>query len=213
MFFKNKQQDIHSKQLNDQLHSLNKTLSAVNRRLDSMDEASRQMGSGMNQKIDVLDSDMHQSFSSFHSIIQKHDMALEDLLDEWEERQSDNQAVQNQIQELEQNEVRLLELIDAFQEQFWSLKRFANTSQDATLSAQVELMEQALERSRLQCNVHTISECGVDVNYSLHEIVEAIDTDDPSLDKKIADIYRCGYIYKGAVKKKAQAAAYRLKKQ
>lgn len=213
MFFKHKQPDTQLRQLDEQLHSFKQKFSAVSQRLDSLNEATRQLDNNINQKITNLDSGIHQQLSGFHSIIQKHDMVLEDLLDEWEERKSDAQAVQDRFAQMEQNETQLLALIEASQEQFWSLKRFAESNQDTALSTQVALIEKSLERSRLVCGIHLIQECGVDVDYSLHEIVEAIDTDDPTLDKKIADIYRCGYIYKGTVKKKAKAAAYRLIKQ
>lgn len=213
MFFKNKQQDTLLKQLDEHLRSFRHNLSSTNQRLDSLEKATRQLDNNLNQKITDLDSGINEHLSGFHSIIQKHDMALEDLLDEWEERQSDEQTVQNRFEEMKQNESQLLALIEASQEQFWSLKRFAESNQDTALSAQVTFMEQSLERSRLLCGIHVIQESGVDVDYSLHEIVEAVDTDDPTLDKKIATIYCCGYIYKGTVKKKAKAAAYRLIKQ
>lgn len=210
MFFKNKQQETFLRQLDKQLRSFEQKLSATNKQLDSLEETASRLDTGLNQKLTDLDSGISQQLTGFHSTIQKHDMALEDLLDEWEERQSYEQSVQEQLKGMEQTETQLLALIEAFQEQFWSLKRFAKSSQDTALSDQVALMEQSLERSRRLCGIHVIQECGEDVDYDLHEIVEAVETDDPSLDKKIADIYRCGYIYKGTVKKKAQAAAYRL---
>lgn len=202
MFFKNKQ-------LLDQLDSLNKKITNLD---SSIDRRFSDFHSGIDQRFSDFHSGIDQRLSDFHSTIQKHDMALEDLLDEWEERQSDEQAVQGRMKELEQNEARLLTLVEAFQEQFWSLKRFAISNQDTALSAQAALMEQSLERSNRLCGIHVIQECGIEVDYNLYEIIEAIDTDDPSLDKKIADIYQCGYIYKGTVKKKAKASAYRLRK-
>ena len=156
-----------------------------------------------------LENSMNQNFSQLHSDVHKHDMAIEDLLDEWAEKKSDEDDVTARLQESAHTEKLLLELFEAYQEQFWNLKHYA-VSKDEALTAQVALMEKNLEHYRRSCAISIIQECGVSVDYDLHDVIEAVDTTDPSLDKTIAEIYRCGYLYKGKVRKKAQAAAYRL---
>ena len=58
------------------------------------------------------------------------------------------------------------------------------------------------------CGITVIAEYGTRVDYDLHEVIETVETENPVLDKTVADIYSCGYIYKGNVKKKARVAAY-----
>ena len=152
---------------------------------------------------------LENRFSQLHSYVHKHDMAIEDLLDEWAEKKSDEEDVMARLQESAQTEKLLLELFESYQEQFWNLKHYA-AAKDESLTAQVALMEKNLEHYRRSCAISMIQECGVSVDYDLHEVIEAVDTADPALDKTIAEIYRCGYLYKGKVRKKAQAAAYRL---
>ncbi len=155
---------------------------------------------------------INQNIANFQSVIQKHDMAIEDLLDEWEEKHSDEEMVQKQLLDYQKNEKQLLALFEAYQEQFFNLKRFAGTK-DATWTKQITLMEQTLEHYRQLCGIIMIEECNTAVDYDLHEVIEAVSTTDSSKDKTVAAIYRCGYLYKGEVKQKAQVSAYRLEEK
>lgn len=204
MFFKRKNQEDLYRRLEDQLTVLSQDTAAINQRLEVLND--------LNQNFDQLrnhTAQMNQSFSQLHSDVHKHDMAIEDLLDEWAEKKSDEDDVTARLQEAAQTEKLLLELFEAYQEQFWNLKHYA-ASKDEALTAQVALMEKNLEHYRRSCAISMIQDCGVSVDYDLHDVIEAVDTTDPALDKTIAEIYRCGYLYKGKVRKKAQAAAYRL---
>lgn len=150
-----------------------------------------------------------QNVTTLQSVIQKHDMAIEDLLEEWEEKRSDEELVQKQLSEYSKSEQQLLELFEAYQEQFFNLKRFAG-AKDPAWTEQIALMEKALRHCQQLCGICIIEECGTEVDYDLHEVIEAVSTADSSKDKTIAAIYRCGYIYKGKVKRKAQVGAYRF---
>jgi predicted nuclease with TOPRIM domain len=65
-------------------------------------------------------------------------MSIEDLLEEWEEKRSDEADVRSRFQEGERSENLLLKVFEAYQEQFWSLKRFTDTA-DTKLAEQLEL--------------------------------------------------------------------------
>ena len=157
--------------------------------------------------------EMNQTIKQLQTVVQKHDMAIEDLLDEWEEKVSDEKNVKEQFQEYEHREQQFLKLFETYQEQFWNIKHFAGKDKDTDdWAAQISLMEKNLEHYQKLCGISIIGQCGIEVDYDLHEVLEAIDTNDPSKDKKIADIYRCGYLYQGKVMKKAQVSAYRIAK-
>ncbi|MBD5489868.1 MAG: nucleotide exchange factor GrpE [Lachnospiraceae bacterium] len=154
-------------------------------------------------------TDINHSLDRLQRTVSEQGMSIEDMLEEWSERKSDDDSVKERFRECAQNEQQLLELFEAYQEQFRNMKRFA-TARDEAWAAQITLMEKNLEHYRQLCGISVIEECGVEVDYDLHEVIEAVDTDQPDLDRKIAHIYRCGYLYKGKVKRKAQVAAYRV---
>lgn len=164
----------------------------------------------LNQALAELDCSLKDSLNSLHADIQKHDMAIEDLLDELEENSSGKTEHAECIRQSEHTESQLLGLFEAYLEQFWSLRHFA-ASRDDSWAAQINLMEEALEPYRRSCQISVIEDCGAKVSYELHEVIDTAETSDPALDKTIADIYCCGYLYKGTVRKKAKVSAYRLK--
>lgn len=156
-----------------------------------------------NRKLEEID----QNVGQLKAAVQKHDMAIEDLLEEWEDKKSEKDGFRKRIQDCEQSENLLLELFETYQEQFWNLKRFTE-NKDETWSAQMALMEQKLEQCRKLCSISIIEESGTEVNYDLHEVIEVVDTTERGKDRLIAGIINWGYLYKGRVKKKAQVTAY-----
>lgn len=185
MFFRKKEEEAF-KQIQEKLKSLEAGIAAGNKQFD-----------GMNENI-----------SRLQTMVQKHDMAMEDLLEEWEERRSDEEEVRERFRVQKQNEDHLLALFEGYQEQFWNLKRFAD-SKDEVWSEQIALMEQNLDRCRRLCEINVIGVCGEIVDYDLHEVIQIMETDDSDKNGQIAEVYSCGYLYKGKVKKKARVAAYR----
>lgn len=65
-----------------------------------------------------------------------------------------------------------------------------------------------LEYYRQLCGISVIGELEAEIDYDLYEIIEAVDTKNPEQGKRIAEVYSCGYLYKGKVKKKARVSAY-----
>lgn len=189
MFFKKKDKEFTT-WLKERFHKLETGIAGGNRQL----------------------ADLNGNMEQFRSALQKHDMAIEDLLDEWAEKKSEEKDIKERFREYEQNECRLLELFEVYQDQLWDMKRFAGTKDDAWAS-QITLMEDNLKHYLRLCGIDIINECGVEADYSLYEVIKAVDTTDSGKDGQIAEVYRCGYLYKGKVKRKAQAAAYKRSEQ
>ncbi len=154
---------------------------------------------------------LDRNIRQLQSDIRKHDMAVEDLLDEWEDQKTGRDSLQKHIQESSRTELLLLQLFESYQTQFWNLKHFAS-EKDSSWSEQIAFMEETLGQYRSSCQISMIQDCGVAVDYELHDVIDAVRTSDPALDKTVAGIYQCGYFYKGTVKKKARVSAYRLVK-
>lgn len=143
-------------------------------------------------------------------LVQEQGMSVEDLLEEWTERTAETDDLRARLRECAEQERHLLELFEAYQEQFRNLERFAR-NRDEEWTAQMAMMERSLERYRQACGITLVGECGMEVDYGLHEVVGVTDTGQPDQDRKIADIYRSGYLYQGKVRRKAQVAAYKFK--
>lgn len=152
-------------------------------------------------------ADIGRSLDQLCRSVREQGMSVEDLLEEWNEKKSSEDSGREKLRQCAQDERNLLELFEAYQEQFWSMKRFADANDEAW-AVQMGMMEKELERCRQRCGISVIGRCGETVDYDLHEVIEAVGADSPELDKKIADVYRCGYLYKGRVQRKAQVAAY-----
>lgn len=190
MFFRKKESlepVIHA--LEEEIHTLHQEVTASGKQLEHMNQISGQLP----------------------SVVSKHNMAIEDLLDEWADKRSGEELMQQTLTQLQQSEKQLLELLEAYQEHFFRLERYAKTN-DPALASQLALMAQGTGHCRQLCGIRLIDTEGATVDYDLHEVIEVLPAPSPTQDKTVADIYRPGYLYKGTVKKKAQVAAYRLEK-
>lgn len=152
-------------------------------------------------------SDTARSLEQLQRSVREQGMSVEDLLEEWNERNAAEEDLRARLRECADKEQHLLELFEAYQEQLGSLKRFAG-GRDEAWAAQIAMMENSLEHYRQMCGITLIGECGAEVDYDLYEVIEAVDTAIPEQDRKIADVYRTGYLYQGKVRRKAQVAVY-----
>lgn len=177
---------------------------------NKLEEKFREIAGEWNEGSRKLE-EIDRSIGQLRTAVQKHDMSMEDLLEKWEDKESERDGIRKQTLEYEQSENMLLGLFESYQEQFWNLKRFADRKDEA-LSAQMALMEQKLENCRQLCGISIIEECGTEVDYDLHEVIEAVDTAEQDKDKLVAGIINWGYLYKGKVKKKARVTAFRAVK-
>ena len=156
-------------------------------------------------------ADMSRNLEQLQRTVREQGMSVEDLLEEWSERKSAEDSLREQHCEHTENEQHLLGLFEAYQEQFRNMKRFAE-GRDESWLAQIAMMERNLEHCRQLCGISLVGECGTEVDYDFHEVIEVMETEQPDQDRKIADVYRNGYLYKGKVRRKAQVAAYSFKK-
>ncbi len=154
--------------------------------------------------LDALSQQIRQTGTD----VRKHDMALEDCLDVLEEQREEETQSQKKIAELESGQEKLLQVLDAYQEQVWNMMRYA-AEHDPAWMAQIDLIRNAVRGKQISGGISLIEETGVRVDYALHEVIEIIDTAEEERAQVIAEIYHPGYVYMGVVKKKAKVAAYR----
>lgn len=156
------------------------------------------------ESLDTLSKEIRQIGTD----VRKHDMALEDCLDVLEEQREEETQSQKKIAELESGQEKLLQVLDAYQEQVWNMMRYA-AEHDPAWVAQIDLIRNAVRGKQISGGISLIEETGVRVDYALHEVIEIIDTAEEERAQVVAEIYHPGYVYMGVVKKKAKVAAYR----
>lgn len=154
--------------------------------------------------LDALSQQIRQTGTD----VRKHDMALEDCLDVLEEQREEETQSQKKIAELESGQEKLLQVLDAYQEQVWNMMRYA-AEHDPAWVVQIDLIRNAVRGKQISGGISLIEETGVRVDYALHEVIEIIDTAEEERAQVVAEIYHPGYVYMGVVKKKAKVAAYR----
>ena len=145
----------------------------------------------------------------FGKEIGRHNMAIENLLDVIEEEQERNRSGKLLERERKEEQDRLLSLVSVYQEQFWQMKRFFE-ERNESWAQQFALMEEELNQSMDRCGITPVDRTGVMVDYELHEVVQAVDTNDTARDRRVAEILSPGYLYQGKVRKKAKASVYRM---
>ena len=180
--------------------------------LDSFWETADEKLRNRDMHLEQMKTEWEQKVNQIHNDVKKHNLALEDLFDEWENKSTSEETLEREHMERLQQEKNFLALFEAYLDQFFSLKRFAG-KKDMQWEEQMELMEVRLRKYQELCNIMVIEPGEEPVDYDFHEVIQLADTEDPSLDQKTATVLRCGYLYKGEVKRKAQVSVYRLRKE
>ncbi len=155
--------------------------------------------------------------------VSRHDIVLEDMLDEWQSFQDQQQEekdslrkdlldrLQSESKSLVENEQALLSLSMNFLDQLFVLRRAAVEEKDPSPWArQVLLTAEKLQPSLMETGLQLIDSANDPFSYQLHESVQVISTDDPALDMRVKDVLSCGYLYQGRVVRKARVAVWRL---
>ena len=207
MFFSNKKAALENREL---LEKMEQKLDLLEKEIQAVREIWEAWLQGNGQEIrQELKQELGQEMQQLGNTIKKHDLAIENLLDELEEQQGDNQEKKKKEQEQKLEREKFLNLFEAYQDQFWQIKEFPG-NRNETWQQQLSLMEQELKKSQIYCGITSIDQVDETVDFDLHEVIEVIDTHDENRDRKIARIYSPGFVYCGKVRKKAKAAVYRF---
>lgn len=149
-----------------------------------------------------------------------HDMAIEDLLDSWEEIQSEQRkearelsaalaaATDRERKQAAEREEKLTELVMAAYDQLYALRRAAEESHDEVWERQLALAWRKLNDAQLPAGFLPVCESGVPVNYAVHEVIGVTEPESPEQEYQVAEICSCGYIRVGEVLRKAKIIAY-----
>ena len=164
-------------------------------------------------------ADWSEKLAGMQSAASKHEMAIEDMLDSWEEWQSKLQAqeARQAVKEkcdtavLQQREKALIRLLTNYHDQFFALGRAAEEAGNEAWSRQFSVSMDKLSESLALAGVQVIDRPGAAFSYALHEAADVIETADQAQDMRVARVYSCGYVYKGNVVRKAKTAIYQYR--
>lgn len=141
--------------------------------------------------------------------------AVEDLLDEWSERNELAEEYKEQLENREECTKQFLSLVQLLLLQNRLLQNEIEkmySQNDTGLQAwkqQAELLEQQTRNAMSQCQIQLFGAEGQAVDGACHQVLEAIDTDDPTKHSRIAKVHEPGSLYQGNVIKKATVTAYK----
>ena len=163
-----------------------------------------------------------QRVSELSGAANRHDMAIEDMLESWEELQEQAQAerttlisaltesAQRERQESLAREKALLSLVISAHDRLFELQRTAEEAGAELWLRQLVLAQQKLEEARLPAGFQTVEQSGVPLNFTVHEASGIVPTQDAAQDRLVAEIDAPGYLYKGQVLRKARVSVWRL---
>ena len=146
-----------------------------------------------------------QNIQEILSGISRHDMAVENMLDEWEEMKEQDQ----ELAEAKIETQKLIETLSTYHDQFFILRKTLGNDHPAWKS-QLDMMEIILSQKRTPTGLEVIEQDNIPVDYALHEITGTVETHNEKQHGFIAEVLSPGYCYHGKIRKKALVTVYRM---
>lgn len=141
--------------------------------------------------------------------------SLEDFLDDEQERASAYDDMKEALQRGNERETALLSLICCYQEQMHLLQQQVmseledDKDKKIAWKNQFEIVSDCIRREMRACAMEETGREGETVDFAVHEVLSASDTEDPMLEGRVAKVFSPGCVYCGKTVKKARVAAYR----
>lgn len=182
---------------------------------------SRQEQKLFEQQIDQ-NNQVCESIEKNQKMIRKLSDTIEDFLDTLQEDNSETKQFQKSLKESEECEQRLVRLIALYQEQMELLDLWINTQADGNTdnnehnkeavqawSQQYNMLKGKVDAESRLCAIENIGAKGELIDYRMHEVLQAMETEEKEQEGTVAEVYSSGMLYKGKVIRKARVAAYK----
>ncbi len=198
------------------------TVKTLTRHLSGQIEELKALSLSHSEKLDNLCSKtdgIENDRAEMQKLMRRQTGSFEDLLEEFQDQMAQTQRYEQLLKEAKAREQALLSLICCCREQMDLTA--GQISRDETMDPhkkqawqeQFRLMEQEDVRLMALCAMEETGVVGEPVDYGIHEVLKAIDTNDDSLAGTVAEVCCRGRIYGGNVLKKAIITAYRKEKE
>ena len=151
----------------------------------------------------------------------RHDMAVEDLIESWEELQEQNRddkeklsdaleaASAREREQAHEREKALLDIVIRSHDMLYGLQRAAEESNAEAWIRQFSMTDAKISEMRIPAGFQIVKDTGIPVDYAVHDIAEAAPASEKERDRTVKEIISYGYIYMGRVLRKAQVIAYK----
>ena len=206
----------------DKTETMRNSLDALNTRLDRLQtdvaglenhikEISEYLA-GVGSVIDDVELDLGELSSGmerWEKTLQLQTDSVEDLLDTMDSQSRGEMELEQQLSEYKKKEKTLLELICLSRDQLWMVGQ--RLLGDQAWEDQFRMMNQETEGALRNADLRETGYRGQQVDYELHQVLKAVETDEKEKGNTVAQVYRRGWIYQGKVIRKAQVAVYRAK--
>ena len=160
---------------------------------------------GISDDLDMLDNGLEE----WERTLRSQTDSLEDLLDTMEAQSRGETELQQRLSEAEEREQALLDLVSLTRDQLDMVSR--RLSGDAAWSDQFAMMSRESAKLLRNAGIRETGVVGEPVDYEIHQVLEAVETDKKEQDHTVASVFSVGRIYCGRILGKAKVAAYRLK--
>ena len=150
---------------------------------------------------------LESAVEKLRSDVKHHNMAVEDMLESWEEFQGKQEELQKAISGMAAQD-RIVQLCIAYEQQMHNIRRMA--AEDPDWKKQLELIEGQLQPAREKAGFVVTGKKGEAADFSLHEVIMVQDTDKEDLNGRIESVYEPGICWQGQVYKKAKVCAWRF---
>lgn len=150
---------------------------------------------------------LESAVEKLRSDVKHHNVAVEDMLESWEEFQGKQEELQKAISGMAAQD-RIVQLCIAYEQQMHNIRRMA--AEDPDWKKQLELIEGQLQPAREKAGFVVTGKKGEAADFSLHEVIMVQDTDKEDLNGRIESVYEPGICWQGQVYKKAKVCAWRF---
>ena len=142
--------------------------------------------------------------------------AIEDLLDELQEKEKTAMEYRNSLREKQEREEALLSLIEDWQQQMQMLEEricsgpMEDAARREAWQKQLGLLKEQLAVKEKLCAIEETGMEGEHVDYRIHEVIRALDAEGEGTAGTVAKVHSRGMVYEGRVVSKAKVEAYKL---
>ena len=152
--------------------------------------------------------------------VNRHDMAVADMLDSWEEwqdklqqtleefRDSPVNELTERLQGAQAREKALLDLLLSFYDQLFALSKAASSTGDEAWIRQFRMTDSKLSELMKKAGIEAMGWPGEPFDYDTMDAIHVLDTDRREKDMTIAEQYQCGYRYHGKIIRKGVVSVY-----
>lgn len=159
------------------------------------------------EKLTILEN-LKGKTESLETAIRRQSDSFEDLLDTFEDHRKDISILEQELDNVRHRENALLQLCCNSRDQLDLIRQ--RLADDPAWAEQFRLLDKESSGFMRAASLLETGKPGEPVSYEIHQVLNAVDTSDRSLDKTVFQVYRRGRVYNGKVISKAQVSAYRF---